>query len=49
MHCGFEIDGKEAEKLTVDGYEGTFHTICLYRVCAYLLLADWRACEEDKK
>jgi hypothetical protein len=49
MHCGFEINGEEAEKLTVDGYEGTFRTVGLYRVCAYLLLADWGACEEDKK
>jgi hypothetical protein len=26
---------------TVDSYEGTFHTIGLNRVRAYLLLADW--------
>lgn len=48
MHCGFEINGEEAEKLTVDSYEGTFHTVGLNRVWAYLL-ADWGASEENKK
>jgi hypothetical protein len=48
MHCSFEINREQAEKLTVDSYKGTFHAVGLNRVCAYLL-ADWGACEEDKK